>query len=83
MGYGCFGSGSELQAGAGYGGSVKFLFRGEGVCWVEVLCVRMDFATSVAGGSVVTRVARYWKMGAINSRKGLPLLLASPISPEE
>lgn len=41
---------------------------------------RMEF--EVRGG-LLTRAARYWKTGSVSSRKGLPLLLASPLPPEE
>ncbi|XP_024360120.1 protein DGS1, mitochondrial isoform X2 [Physcomitrium patens] len=34
-------------------------------------------------GGLLSRAARYWKMGSASSRKGLPLLLASPLSPNE
>jgi hypothetical protein len=41
---------------------------------------RMEFEVK---GGLLTRAARYWKMGSVSSRQGLPLLLASPLSSEE
>ncbi|KAG0556391.1 hypothetical protein KC19_11G050300 [Ceratodon purpureus] len=41
---------------------------------------RMEFEVK---GGLLTKAQRYWKMGSVSSRQGLPLLLASPLSPDE
>jgi hypothetical protein len=34
-------------------------------------------------GGLVAKLTRFWKTGPVASRDGLPLLLESPLSPEE
>lgn len=41
---------------------------------------RMAFGVS---GGLLSKATRFWKTGFVASRDGLPLLLGSPLSPEE